>query len=85
MMHKLTKNGSYKRLTTVGVDMVGLQEADLEVVQHCRLVQVAEGREVILSHQDVRVSKEGQWIVFRTDWICQCLWKQHKQCLEGES
>ena len=43
-------------LTAVGVDVVGLKEADLEVVQDGRLVQVAEGREVILSHQDVRVS-----------------------------
>ena len=43
-------------LTTVGVDVVGLKEAVLEVVQDGRLVQVAEGREVILSHQDVRVS-----------------------------
>ena len=43
-------------LTTVGVDVVGLKEADLEVVQDGRLVQVAEGREVILPHQDVRVS-----------------------------
>ena len=43
-------------LTAVGVDVVGLKEADLEVVQDGRLVQVAEGREVILPHQDVRVS-----------------------------
>ena len=59
-------------LTAVGVDVVGLQEADLEVVQDGRLVQVAEGREVVLAHQDVRVPQEGER-VFRTDAVLQRL------------
>lgn len=43
-------------LTTVGVDVVGLEEPDFEVVQHSGLVQVAEGCQVILPHQDVWVA-----------------------------
>lgn len=47
-------------LTAVGVNELGLREADPEVVQHCGLVEVAEGREVILTHEDVRVPERRQ-------------------------
>lgn len=46
--------------TTVGVDDPGLHESHFEVVQNRRFVQVAEGSQVVLSHQDVRVAKRGQ-------------------------
>jgi hypothetical protein len=51
---------SYCILTTVGVDEFGLCEADSEIMQHCGLMEVAEGCEVILTHQDVRVPKRRQ-------------------------
>lgn len=44
------------RLTTVCVDVVRLQEANFEIMKDCRFVQVAESREVIFPHQDVRVT-----------------------------
>lgn len=44
------------RLTTVCVDVVGLQESNPQVVQDGRLMEVAESRQVVLAHQDVRVS-----------------------------
>lgn len=47
--------------TTVGVDDPGLHESHFEVVQNCRFVQVAESRQVVLSNQDVRVAKGGQF------------------------
>lgn len=53
-------------LTTVCVDVVGLKEANLEVVQDGRFVQVAECREVIFSHQDVRVPEEGKRVAVST-------------------
>lgn len=43
-------------LTTVGVDVVGLEEPDFEVVEDCRLVQVAQGCQVILPQEDVRIA-----------------------------
>lgn len=43
-------------LTTVGVDVVGFEEPDFEVVQHRRLVQVAQDCQVILPHQDVWIA-----------------------------
>lgn len=43
-------------LTTVCVDVVGLEEPDFEVVENRRLMQVAQGRQVILSHQDIRIA-----------------------------
>lgn len=51
-------------LTTVGVNEFGFCKADSEIVEHCGLVEVAEGREVILTHEDVRVPKWRQrfWI-----------------------
>lgn len=47
-------------LTTVGVNEFGLRKAHSEVVEHRGLVQVAEGREVILTHEDVRVAERRQ-------------------------
>lgn len=49
-------------LTTVGVNVVGLEEPDFEVVQDGRLVQVAEGCQVVLPHQDVWIAQEGQLV-----------------------
>lgn len=46
--------------TAVSVDELGVNEADFEVVQHGRLVEVAERCEVILAHQDVRISQVRQ-------------------------
>lgn len=43
--------------TTVSVDELGVHEADFEVVQHGRLVQVAECREVIFADQDVGITQ----------------------------
>lgn len=60
-------------LTTVRVDVVRLKEADLEVVQHGRLVQVAESREVIFSHQDVGVPEEGERVAVSTHRVLQRL------------
>ena len=48
------------RRTTVGVDEFRVYKADFEVMQHSRLVEVAERRQVILSHQDVRVPQVGE-------------------------
>lgn len=45
-----------KLITTVRVNQLGVDEAHFEVVQHCRLVEVAESCEVIFPYQDVRVS-----------------------------
>lgn len=53
--------------------MVGLQETDFEVVQDGRFVQVTEGSEVVLPHQDVRVTEEGEGVALRTDGIVQRL------------
>lgn len=52
--------GVARILTTVSVDEFGLCEADSEVMQHCRLMEVAKGCEVILTHQDVWVPKWRQ-------------------------
>lgn len=46
--------------TAVRVDDPGLLKAHAEVVQHGGLVQVAEGGEVVLPYQDVRVAKRRQ-------------------------
>lgn len=59
-------------LTTVGVNEFGFCKSDSEIVKHCRLVEIAEGCEVILTHQDVRITKWRQrfWI----NRIIQLLW-----------
>lgn len=46
--------------TAVSVDELRVNEADFEVVEHGRLVEVAERREVIFAHQDVGVSQVRQ-------------------------
>lgn len=58
-------------LTAVGVNEFGFREADPEVVEHRGLVEVAEGRQVILTHQDVRVPERRQR--FRINRIIQLL------------
>lgn len=47
-------------LTAVSVDELGVDKTDFEVVEHGRLVEVAERCEVILAHQDVRVPQVRQ-------------------------
>jgi hypothetical protein len=44
-------------LTAVGVDELGVDEAHFEVVQDGRFVEVAQRCQVILPHQQVRVSQ----------------------------
>lgn len=56
-------------LTTVGVNVVGLKEPDFKVVQDGRLVQVAQGCQVILPHQDVWIAQEGQLIPLEVDGV----------------
>lgn len=53
------------RLTAVGVNELGVDEANFEVVENGRFVQVAEGGEIILPHQDVRVPEVRQVLRFR--------------------
>lgn len=55
--------------TAVRVDDPGLLKTHSEVVQHGGLVQVAEGGEVILSDQDVRVAKRRQLGIGRVDGV----------------
>lgn len=55
--------------TAVRVDDPGLLKTHSEVVQHGGLVQVAEGGEVILSNQDVRVAKRRQLGIGRVDGV----------------
>ena len=76
-------------LTAVGVDVVGLQEADSQVVQDRRFVQVTEGCQVVLAHQDVRVPQEGQRVLLRTHWVLQrlrqrCTIRTHSQKTKSE-
>lgn len=56
-------------LTTVRVDVVGLEEPDFEVVEDRGLVQVAQGCQVILSHQDIRIAQERQLISLEVNRI----------------
>lgn len=68
-------------LTTVSVDVVRLKEANLEIVQDGRFVQVAECCEVIFSHQDVRVSEEGKRVAVSTHRVLKRLRQPDKQRL----
>lgn len=52
-------------LTAVGVDKLRVHESDAQVVQHGRFVQVAQSCEVILAHQNVRVTERRQSSAFR--------------------
>lgn len=63
-------------LTTVGVNEFGFCKADSEIVKHRRFVEIAEGCEVILTHEDVRIPKWRQrfWI----NGIIQLLWTKMK-------
>lgn len=61
-------------LTAVGVDELGVDEAHFKVVQHRRLVQVAESCEVILSHQDVRVSQVWKILGLGVQLVFNFLW-----------
>lgn len=55
--------------------MVGLEEANSQVVQDGRFMQVTEGGEVVLSHQDVGVTQERKRVTLLTDGIIQRLRK----------
>lgn len=63
-------------LTTVGVNELGFCKADSEVVEHGRLMEIAEGGEVVLTHEDVGIPKrrQGFWI----NGIVQFLWTRGK-------
>lgn len=65
-------------LTAVRVDVVGLEEPDFEVVEDGRLVQVAQGRQVILSHQDIGIAQERQLVSLEINGILIEL-KRHTQ------
>lgn len=70
--------------TTVSVDELRVDEADFEVVQHGRLVEVAERCEVILTHQDVRVSQVRQVLRLGVQLVLEVLWmssatEQHRR------
>lgn len=70
-------------LTTVGVNEFGLSKAHSEVVEHRGLVQVAEGREVVLAHEDVRVAEWRQTLGI--DAIVQLLRTKKKLKMFGVS
>lgn len=59
--------------TAVCVDDPGLLKTHSEVVQHGGLVQIAEGSEVILPDQDVRVAKRRQLGIGWVDGVEACL------------
>lgn len=65
-------------LTTVRIDVVGLEEPDFEVVEDRGLVQVAQGRQVILSHQNIWIAQERQLISLEVNRIFVEL-KRHTQ------
>ena len=51
-------------------------ETDSEIVEHRGLMEVAEGCEVVLTHEDVRISKWRQ--TFGINGIIQLLWTKMK-------
>lgn len=59
--------------TAVCVDELGVDKADFEVVQHSWLVEVAKRREVILAHQDVRVSKVRKVLCLGVQFVLKAL------------
>lgn len=60
-------------LTAVSVDELGVHETDFEVVEHGRLVEVAERCEVILAHQDVRVPQVRQVLRLGVQFVLEAL------------
>lgn len=65
-------------LTTVSVDKLGVDETDFEVVEHSRLVEVAERCEVILTHQDVRVPQVRQVLRLGVQFVLEALRRNHQ-------
>lgn len=69
--------------TTVCIDDSGLHKSHFKIVQDCRFMQVAEGSEVVLPHQDVRVAKRGQLWFWRVNGVVALLhsnrWCKKKQ------
>lgn len=59
--------------TAVGVDEFGVDEAHFQVVQHGRFMKVTQSRQVILSHQDVRVPQVRQGFSLRVQLVLQIL------------
>lgn len=62
-------------ITAVGVDELGVCESDPEVVQNGRFMEVTESREVVLTHQDVRVTKRRQTTAFWVQLVLKFLQK----------
>lgn len=71
-------------LTAVRVDGVGLKESHSQVVQHGGFVQVAERREVILPHQDVRVTQERKRVTLWSHGVLQRL-KRDQYAIKTQS
>lgn len=65
-------------LTAVSVDELGVDETDFEVVEHGRLVEVAERCEVILAHQDVRVPQVRQVLRLGVQFVLEALRRSHQ-------
>jgi hypothetical protein len=63
--------------------MVGLQETDLQIVQNSRLVEIAQGSEIIFSHQDIWIPQEGQLTALDINWVFQNLNKSKQQTRKG--
>lgn len=63
--------------TAVSVNELRVDEADFEIVQHGWLVEVAERCEVILAHQDVRVSQVRQVLCFGVQEVFEALKIKH--------
>lgn len=68
-------------VTTVCIDDSGLHKSHFKIVQHCRFVQVAEGCEVILPNQDVRVAKRRQFWFGRVHGVVAHLYRQKSRLL----
>lgn len=64
--------------TAVSVDELGVDEADFKVVEHGRLVEVAERCEVILAHQDVGVPQVRQVLGFGIQFVLEMLMKREE-------
>lgn len=64
--------------TAVGVDKFGVNKADFEVVEHGWFMEVAKGCEVILAHQDVRVSQVRQVLRLGVQLVVDILGKERE-------
>lgn len=69
--------------TTVCIDDSGLHKSHFKIVQDRRFMQVAEGSEVVLPHQDVRVAKRGQLWFWRVNGVVALL-HSNRWCTKKE-